>query len=193
MDTLYFPEDNGVISYEEALIDILLKKGDIDLLIKELKTYPICKKAVQMLPNLIQYVPQEFRTQEICKLAVSKWAFAFQWVPEEQKTYELSYIAIISNAQALVWVPVQFRTYELCILALKINPDVIDWVPSIYKTHDLYLDVIGHWAYFHGPDMIYLVPMNFRSIQFYITAMQGNRRCKDFIPEDLKDVVLQYF
>jgi hypothetical protein len=188
-----FPEDNKPITYEEALLDILLSKRNVELLKASMNTYSMCKTAVDIQPNLIQYIPDEFKTYELCESAVLKWTFALEWVPMEHRTYELCKKAVLQNSQALYWVPEYNKSYELCCLALKKNPDVISWVPNQMKCHELYLNVIGDWVYFNGPAMLYSVPENYRTIEMYIVAIRGNRHCKDFVPLELRDEVLKYF
>jgi len=193
MDITDFPEDFKVITYEEALIDVLLSKRDVELFKLCMDTYPRCKTAVDMFPNLIQYIPEEFKTYELCESAVLKWVFAFQWVPMNHRTYELCKKAILQNSQALYWIPEYNKSFELCSLALKKNPDAITWVPEQIKSHDLYLNVIGSWVYFNGPEMLYTVPEQYRTVYMYVMAIQGNHHCKDFVPIEIKDEVLKYF
>jgi hypothetical protein len=192
MFTPYLPEDTN-ISYEEAFIDFLLRKNNIDVLQENLTTYELCKTLIESCPTFLQYIPIEFKSYELCLSAVSKWVYALQWTPEEHKTYDLCKIAVLKNSQALHYIPDYHKSYELCFIAAKNDPDSISWIPPQIKSYGFYLDVIGYWAFFHGPEMMMLIPENYRSIEMYIMAVQGNVRCISHLPLEVKDEVMKYF
>jgi hypothetical protein len=187
------PEDNIAITYEEAFVDFLLRKNDVNILQENLTTYELCKALINSCPNFLQYIPNQFKTYELCLLAVVKWVYSFEWVPEEYKTYDLCKTAVSKNPQALHWVPVYNKSYEICLIAVKSDPDSISWIPPQLKSYCFYLDVIGHWCFYHGPELMLLVPENYRSIEMYVMAVQGNRRCIPHLPLQVKDEVMKYF
>jgi hypothetical protein len=150
---------------------------------EELITPKLCKIAVSQYGWALQYVPEELRTSELCKRAVSNFGRALEYVPKDLPEYlEICKIAVSKDDWALQFVPIELRTSELCKIAVSQNWRTLELVPEELPEYPEICEIAVSqkgWALRHVPRYL-LTPA------LYKAAVSQGVLSLDQVPEKLR-------
>lgn len=110
-------EGYSIIDYEDK--KIIIKNTQLNKYIENLE------KGIYKLDG----IPKMLRTFDICKIAINIDSSNIKHVPECVINNELCIIAITNSGLNLQYIPEKFKTANLCILALIKNP-IYEAIPN---------------------------------------------------------------
>jgi len=153
-----------------------------------LKTQEICKIAVQLDGEMIEYVPMDLMSAELCKIAFQKETHGrfFKNIPEKYKTYDICLLAIKSNSINFEYVPENLKTSEICLEAVKKAGYNLGYVPEKLKTKELCMIAVQD----RGKNLEY-VPENLKTQEICQIAVANNEGASEFFPKNMQNIGLK--
>lgn len=174
---------------------------------RNILTYDMCFKAVDICGFSLMYIPSYHKTLELCQHAVSTCSCILRYVPNKFKTYEMCLNAVKSKSyygnpdcecfNMLKFIPHEFKTIELCKIAYKNSMLTLKYVPKTIKTSEFYMYMIN--IYGHA---ISCIPNKRKTPELCLAAVKETYVALKNIPENLitkemieiaiKDGILNY-
>ena len=95
-------------------------------------TYPLdmCKRAVEDMPWLLEFISDQFKTEEMCFEAVEEDPEVLEHIPEKFKTEVMCIKAVEGDPDALEYVPDKFKTKEMCFETVEEESESLVFVPD---------------------------------------------------------------
>ena len=147
----------------------------------KMKTAKLCLDAVQLNPQVLEYVSENMKTHELCLSAVKGFGRMLRCVPEKLKTAELCLVAVNEEGLALESVPKKLKTAELCLAAVKKNGSALDYVPNDLKTVEVCLAAVKK-----DGSALYYVPNDLKTIEVCLAAVKKQIKAMKFVPAELQ-------
>lgn len=90
------------------------------------------EKSIRQNPHLISLIPKEKRNRKICRLAVLMDGNTIQYAPSP--SFGLSKVAIQSNPKSIEHIPINFLNEETCIEVLVKDGMLLEFIPDFLMT-----------------------------------------------------------
>lgn len=170
----------------EDLCELAVKNGYSQLIkyiSDDLKTYKLCRRAINHNGLNLEFVPEKLKTFDLCIDAYKRNPFSIQFIPKEFIIVNMYIESVKNNGAFIKIVPDEYKTYELCLASVtgkNAYEDAIDYIPDVHKTFELWLE----WLKNSNVINLKRIPENIKTDIFYKEVVKISCLFLDELPND---------
>lgn len=142
-------------------------RGLVSIIPESMKTEAMCKRFIEINPELFKFVPDSLKTREMCIITAQKMVGnpfetipekfldidfytevykknkkSLKFVPTDVITEEFGKMVVEDDPDNIKYVPYSIQNSRMCSKAVKHNPNNITWINKELLTEDICVDSI---------------------------------------------------